>query len=330
LDLGLTLSYNSLVWVRSGNYITFDPDDESISPGFRLGFPTLEGPYWNDQALQNFYLLVMPSGARVELRYSGSGSIYESVDSSHIQLSSGTPGGTWLVRTMDGTQFHFSSVSGLWRCDQVKDRNGNYITITYNSVADVATISDTLNRTVTFNYDASWNLISITQTWNGQTHQWATFGWGTAYVGPSYPGLTNYGPHGAYLTVLTQVGLADGSRYSFQYNNSYGMVSRITYFASDGSQLNYTTYVTPASTTDCPRLTERHDSAENWTGINGVPTEVVTQYGHDGDGACRMTLPDGTVYKEYYGSGWQSGLTYKTKAYATITDANNDSDASPT
>jgi hypothetical protein len=40
LDLGLTLSYNSLVWVRSGNYITYDPDDESISPGFRLGFPS--------------------------------------------------------------------------------------------------------------------------------------------------------------------------------------------------------------------------------------------------------------------------------------------------
>jgi YD repeat-containing protein len=122
----------------------------------------------------------MPSGARVELRYTGSGSIYESVDSSHIQLSSGTPGGTWLVRTMDGTQFHFSTVSGLWRCDQVKDRNGNYITITYNSVADIATISDTLNRTLTFNYDAWWNLISITQTWNGQSHQWATFGWGMA------------------------------------------------------------------------------------------------------------------------------------------------------
>jgi len=43
-----------------------------------------------------------------------------------------------------------------------------------------------------------------------------------------------------------------------------------------------------------------------------------------------MTLPDNTVYKEYYGSGWQSGLTTITKSYATVTDANADSDQSST
>src|SRR5262249_11219321 len=62
LDLELQLSYNSLVWTRSGNYIDYDLDDESISPGFRLGFPTVEGLYWNDQANTSFYLLVTPSG----------------------------------------------------------------------------------------------------------------------------------------------------------------------------------------------------------------------------------------------------------------------------
>jgi hypothetical protein len=28
-----------------------------------------------------------------------------------------------------------------------------------------------------------------------------------------------------------------------------------------------------------------------------------------GDGACVLTAPDGTIYKEYYGTGWQRGLT---------------------
>src|SRR6185312_4233304 len=39
------------------------------------------------------------------------------------------------------------------------------------------------------------------------------------------------------------------------------------------------------------------------------PAQVTTQYGVAGDGACVMTAPDGTVYKEYYGTGWQKGLT---------------------
>src|SRR5438876_12251379 len=59
--------------------------------------------------------------------------------------------------------------------------------------------------------------------------------------------------------------------------------------------------------------------------MNNVPSEVVTYFGHDSDGGCRMTLPDGTVYKEYYGSTWQSGLTTATRDYATVADANADS-----
>ena len=35
LDLGLSLSYNSLVWTRSSNYIKYDLDDSTVAPGFR-------------------------------------------------------------------------------------------------------------------------------------------------------------------------------------------------------------------------------------------------------------------------------------------------------
>src|SRR4029079_15272858 len=44
------------------------------------------------------------------------------------------------------------------------------------------------------------------------------------------------------------------------------------------------------------------------TGVNGVPSQVTTQYSVDPDGAYVLTAPDGTVYKEYYGTGWQRGL----------------------
>ena len=36
---------------------------------------------------------------------------------------------------------------------------------------------------------------------------------------------------------------------------------------------------------------------------------MITQYSVAGDGACVLTAPDGTIYKEYYGTGWQKGLT---------------------
>jgi len=43
--------------------------------------------------------------------------------------------------------------------------------------------------------------------------------------------------------------------------------------------------------------------------VNGVPSQVITTYSVAGDGACVLTAPDGTIYKEYYGTGWQKGMT---------------------
>ncbi len=115
------------------------------------------------------------------------------------------------------------------------------------------------------------------------------------------------GPTPSTIPVLTQVGLPDNSRYNFEYN-SYGQVATIRYYAADNHQRRYTTYAYTGGSTDCPRVSEEHDWAENWNGLNGVPAEAVTYFSHDG-GACVMTAPDGTIYKETYGSGWQSGLT---------------------
>ena len=324
LDLGLTLSYNSLVWTRAGNSINFDLDQGSIAPGFRLGFPTVEGPYFNSQANANFYLLIGPSGARIELRQVGTSIVYESKDSSHIQLTDNTSQDFSLIlQTTDGSRLRFEPAGGGWRCKKITDRNGNFISALYKSWGEFETVTDTLGRILTFNYDANSNLQSITQTWGGLTHDWATFGWSTAAIGNNFPGLNNFGPNSTTIAVLTQVGLPDGSRYNFEYNNSYGMVSTIRHFAEDNHQRRYTTYVAPASATDCPRLTERRDWAEYWSNFDTVPLEVVTSFAHDADNGCRMTLPDGTVFKEYYGSSWQSGLANETRSYATVADANS-------
>ena len=312
MNLGLSLSYNSLVWTKSGPYIYFDEDNGSVSPGFRVDFPSIQGRYFNAAISQNAYLLMTSSGSRVELRQVGSSNTYESADSSYLQL---VDNGNLTLKATDGTQLTYVRMNNEYRCTEVKDRNGNFITINRNGFGQITTIIDTLSRTVAFNYDANQNLISITQPWGGQTHTWATFGYNNKTIqtgfSPKIVGIQN----NAVIPALIQVGFDDGTHYSFDYN-AYGQVSIISHFAADNHQLGYTSYTLPASADDCPRVTERRDSAERWTGLNGVPAEVVTQYGTEADGACKLIAPDGTVYKEYYGTGWQQGLATQTEVWS--------------
>jgi len=58
--------------------------------------------------------------------------------------------------------------------------------------------------------------------------------------------------------------------------------------------------------------------AENWTGVNEVPNEVVTHFGLEGDKHTLTVVgdPNGTVYKESYGTGWQRGLTTQSEVWA--------------
>lgn len=307
LDLGLTLSYSSMVWTPSGPYIYFDEDNGFPSPGFRLGFPTVQRKVFDAQTARNAYLLITGSGQRVELRQVGTSNVYDAADSSYLRL---TDNGSLVVQTTDGTRMTFTYFNGEFRCTEIKDRNGNYITVNYNSLAQITNITDTLGRVITFNYDSNANLLSITQAWNGQpSHQWATFGWTTQTVQPSFGTLSVVGTfNNAVIPVLMQVGLPDGTRYNFEYTSA-AQVAVIRRYRADNSQPFYTVFQYETTSNDCPRLSQSRVAAENWTSLNGVPGEVTTYFAVDPDGACRLTAPDGTVYKEYYGTGWQAGLT---------------------
>jgi hypothetical protein len=61
LDLGLSLSYNSLVWTKSSSAIKFDADRGFPGPGFRLGFPGIEPRYFDSSLNQNAYLMTQVS-----------------------------------------------------------------------------------------------------------------------------------------------------------------------------------------------------------------------------------------------------------------------------
>jgi YD repeat-containing protein len=308
LDLGISLSYSSMVWTRSGPYIYFDEDNASLSPGFRIGFPAVQRKAFDTQTAKNAYLLITPAGRRVELRQVGTSNIYDAADSSYLRLTE--EGALLRVHSTDGTRLTYSEVNGEYRCKEVKDRNGNYLTVNHNGYGQITNITDTLGRVITFNYDSNSNLSSITQVWGAQTHTWATFGWTAHTMQSNFGTLRVVGTaNNTLLPLLKQVGLPDGDRFEFEYTNAaqVSVIKRIR----TGSTLPYfyTVYQYESTTTDVPRLNQTRVAAENWTSLNGVPGEVTTSFGVDPDGACSMTAPDGTLYKEYYGTGWQKGLT---------------------
>src|SRR6185369_9487773 len=269
------------------------------------------------QAGRNLYLLIS-GGNRVSLRQIGTSNVYEAADSSYLQLIDN--GSSLLFSTTDGTQLSYQVFNSESRCTQIKDRNGNYITVNYDWLGHIFTIIDTLGRAITFNYDGNANLLSISQSWtldgSTQTHNWATFGWTTKTIQPSFSGVMVVGATNGYtFPVINQVGLDDGSYYTFEYN-AWGQLNPMRSFRSDSVQRAWTSYDYEVPVDDCPRLIDTHTWAENWTGINGVPQEVATIYGAPGDGSHTVTAPDGTLYKEFYGTGFKRGLTTQTETWA--------------
>jgi YD repeat-containing protein len=333
LDLGLSLSYNSLVWTKDSTGVTFDADEGFPGPGFRLGFPVIQPRFYNPQIQQQgqparySYLLVTPSGGHVELRQVvGTTGVYESADSSYLQLTE--IGGALTLVSTDGTRLSFYLLNGEYRCYEVKDRNGNYISVGYYSDGRIDKVTDTLGRAITFNYDAFQNISSITQPWkreteaspNGvdETHTWATFGYTNLTLQPSFSSLAVMGEQpGSVIPFVSQVGLDDGSYYKFEYNG-WGQVWKVTYYAADSrdaqGQPNDTHALSstwldlsgagmsaggagpvPATPqTDCPRFSQQRTWVEN--GVMNQSAEVTTSYSAwtPAMASCDITPPDPT------------------------------------
>ena len=257
-----------------------------------------------------------------------------------------------VLRTTDGTQLSYAWKGSDYQCTQIKDRNGNFITVNYTSFGRIDTVVDTLARTIKFNYDVNNFLTSITQTWtvNGQAqqHVWATFAYNTTQtIQTNFSGLTNVGPqNNSTITVLSQVTLNDNSRFNFDYT-SWGQIWKISNFAEDNHLLNYRSYNLPLNNSvaqnDCPRFTERRDWAENWNRSGPLGTallpagpeqEVINTYAVPVNGSwtvpdgtsqtgtiAQVTLPDNTYHKIYFAgtagtpSGWQRSLTSLVETY---------------
>lgn len=335
LDLGLALNYNSLVWTRdaTANAVKFDADYGDPSPGFRLALPVIQRRYRNARG-ENAYMLITPSGARVELRQSGASNTYESTDSSYTQL---TEDSGLTLRPPDGSQLSFALKGYEFKCTRIKDRNGNFISLSYNPAGNISSITDTLGRVTTFTYDANGRPLTIEQSRNGLAHKWATFAYTSLTINASFAsGVNVTGPaNGTSISVLNRVSLDDGSFYNF-FHNSWGQVYKVERRATDGSaagrMLSYVEYdlATPTAAqtsngTDCPRFTRRKDFVKDWNNDEPVYTSYSTAAGgvqvvktnQIQSGSQVVDTADTVTNEITYGAAntWQRGLVTQVKTY---------------
>ncbi len=357
LNAGFGMSYNSLVWTKEGSNVHFDTNYDNISPGFRFGFPTIEAPYYieggggGETSDPYFaYVMVSPSGARTEFRQVGASELFETADSSYLQLetaSSPDPNTpveeiALTVRGTDGTQMSYIWIAGAFRCTRILDRNGNYITIDNSEYGQLTKVTDTLGREINVNYSEDLYPTSITQTWktdNGLgsnvTHTWATFAYANVTLNPTWHNsITSTGPPaGTILKVLDKVTYPDLSSTKFYYN-AFGQVSKIENIAADLSThiLNSvrTNLETPGSNlTDVPRLGETRTFVENFNSGNETVVTNTIATGHQVTDISGATVtasliqvgmtnhPTGNVTNTYVGeSDWMEGLPIVVNDYA--------------
>ena len=353
MNAGFGMSYNSLVWTKEGSEVHFDTNQDNISPGFRFGFPTIEAPYYIPGGGSTdpyfAYIMVSPSGERTEFRQIAASEYFETTDSSYLQLKTkGTPDPNTpveeielTVRGTDGTVMSYVWIAGAFRCTQIKDRNGNYITIEHDELGLLREVTDTLGREIVVNYSEDLYPTTIQQTWkdnNGQgsnttTHTWATFSYSMETVATSFAdSLSVVGPpNGTVIKVLDKVTYPDNSYTKF-HHNGYIQVYKIENFAANNFLLNHvrTNIESPATNqTNVPRFSETRSWVQNFNGgnetvISNSFTPGQTPTDIDGNTVSATLIqtalqnhPNGNVTNTYVGSsGWMEGLPIRTDDYA--------------
>lgn len=324
LDFDLTLYYNSALWAVDTVHstVTLNASRDFPGYGFRLGFGSIEGPYNLVAPAVASYILTEPDGTVRELRQLGSTTATESVDNSHIAYDYST--GT--LRRKDGAQWKYTPTKGgLNLPTQITDSNGNYITISYHDTKidvgfdpqSINQITDTLGRTITFNYDTSGRLQSIsapafggTSTYSVLTLTWSQIA--LSYNFASSLKVTDTIATGTTINVITACRYPNGTGYNFIYGD-WGIAKEIDLVSANGSARSSESYNYPlasaGSLTDAPTFTQKSvfDGVQtaNWT-------YQVTKVGGV-VGALTLTDPSGFTYTtDLATSGWQTGLTSET------------------
>ncbi|MFN3420056.1 MAG: RHS repeat domain-containing protein, partial [Pyrinomonadaceae bacterium] len=169
IDLALNLNYNSRVWNKSGNELTYDIDVGQPAPGWSLGFGKIV------HMGQGGCMLIDADGTRhgytgsINSWSNGMSFTGHTADGSFIDygcwFNYGQYGGGW-AKLPNGTEVVYSTIgpgnSHVYPT-MITDVQGNYITITYRNPSNpqIEIIKDTMGRVVTFHYDQLNRLIEV-------------------------------------------------------------------------------------------------------------------------------------------------------------------------
>ncbi len=207
LNFSLALSYNSHdLWNKvslGSSKMYFNATRGYPAPGWRIGFGVIQGhkadwavpPYSNSTTGKQSYLYIAPDGTRHDLAYNPATGRYESYDSSYLDFDANSR----IMRTPDGTQITFMLPGqpylnrGQMYPTQIKDRNGNFISINYtilsNSELAIDHIIDTAGRRIDFYYENT-RLREIRQNRNGNIFKLAIIDYQPFTISTNFLGMS--------------------------------------------------------------------------------------------------------------------------------------------
>jgi RHS repeat-associated protein len=321
LDLNLVLYYNSHVWntTPSSSTLTLNADRDFPDYGFRLDFGYIEGPFSNAAGTHS-YILTEADGAKRELMLK-SGTTFESNDATYMDYDTSTK----LLLRRDGTRWQYALGSGggttVFVPIQIKDTNGNFLSITYVpnpgpsynpdiKPQDIATVTDTLGRVVTYNYNTTHYLLqSVSAPALGTgTQNYISFTWGTITLNYNFaPGVADSAANGSTINIITACAYPNGTGYTFTWGD-WATITQIARTSSTGATRASVSYNFPTAGTQLsapPTFTQQtvYDGVHStmWTYSATLSSGVVTQ--------MTVTDPNSTVSTtNFNSSGWQAGL----------------------
>ncbi len=258
IDLALNLNYNSRLWNKSGNQLTYNIDGSFPAPGWSLGFGKMvfmggeKGCMLIDaDGTRHGYAGVPNYSSSTQAWFDGHTTDSSFIDyGCHVIYGANGSSSGW-AKMANGTTVNYASYGygdGIYPT-KITDVQGNYITITYVSGrgSSIETITDTMGRVITFQYDSNNRLISISAP--RMTGQGAQYGTKTTHVlirlhyrqlalNYSFPGMNVSAGDNAPWVIdsiyypATKTGYwfggADSSHSDYSsYYSSYGMLTKV-------------------------------------------------------------------------------------------------------
>ncbi|MGI0015055.1 MAG: hypothetical protein ACREBU_16680, partial [Nitrososphaera sp.] len=173
-DVNLSLIYNSKLWSRFGSEMRITELGSWVGLGWRLEFPKLKQGSLS-------YALIASDGAAHEIADYGAG-VWKSVDSTYIRLDPVTK----IATLKGGVKLMFgNTVGSMSYLTEMKDRNGNKITVSYLAgTGKISQVQDTLGTAALFFYNGDGQLERIRSL--GKIHTNIEFTYATASLSPTF------------------------------------------------------------------------------------------------------------------------------------------------